>query len=229
MAESKLTEWSEKVLESNSVLFTILTTLAIAVGGLVEFGPPMIMSPSKTVQPIASVKPYSPLELAGRDIYVREGCYNCHSQMIRPFKWETDRFAGGSYGEIPYSKGGENVYDHPFQWGSKRTGPDLAHESQIKPSADWHKTHLINPRDTSPSSVMPAYPWLFAEGNGISAEGLKARMGAMNALWRLNQNTEEGLPYPESSFANVESDLAGKTEGDALVAYLLKLGRDTAE
>lgn len=227
MADSKMTQWSERVLESNSVLFTILTTVAILVGGVVELVPPMIMSPAKTVKPIASVKPYSPLELAGRDIYIREGCYNCHSQMIRPFKWETDRFAGGNYGEIPYSTGGENVYDHPFQWGSKRTGPDLAHESQIKPSADWHRAHLMNPRDTSPGSVMPAYPWLFQEGNGIDAEFLKKKMKGLNALWRLNQGTEEGLPYPETSFSDVDAQVQGKTEGDALIAYILKLGRDT--
>jgi cytochrome c oxidase cbb3-type subunit 2 len=229
LAESKLTEWSEKVLESNSVLFTILATLAIAVGGLVEVATPMIMTPTKTVKPIETVKPYSPLELAGRDIYVREGCYNCHSQMIRPFKWETDRFAGGNYGEVPYSKGGEYVYDHPFQWGSKRTGPDLSHESQIKPSAEWHKAHLIDPRDTSPGSIMPAYKWLFKEGNGISPESLKKHMKAMNTLWMLNQGTEVGLPYSEADFESVESVVSGKTEGDALIAYILKLGRDTAE
>jgi cytochrome c oxidase cbb3-type subunit 2 len=189
----------------------------------------MIMSPAATVKPIASVKPYSPLELAGRDVYVREGCYNCHSQMVRPFKWETDRFAGGNYGEIPYSKGGEYAYDHPFQWGSKRTGPDLAHESQIKPSADWHKVHMMNPRETSPGSVMPAYPWLFDEGNTVDAGLLKKKMNGLNMLWKLNHGTVEGLPYPEDSFAGVEAEVQGKTEGDALVAYLLKLGRDTAE
>ncbi len=229
MAESKLTEWSERVLESNSLLFTILATLAIAVGGIVEVATPMIMTPTRTVTPIESVEPYSALELAGRDIYVREGCYNCHSQMIRPFKWETDRFAGGNYGEVPYSKGGEFVYDHPFQWGSKRTGPDLSHESQIKASADWHRAHLIDPRDTSPGSIMPAYPWLFEEGNGINAESLKGHMKAMNSLWMLNQGTEVGLPYSDADFESVDSDVSGKTEGDALIAYLLKLGRDTAE
>lgn len=229
MAESPITRWSERVLESNGLLFSILTTIAVAVGGAVELLPPMFMSPQATVKPIASVKPYSPLELVGRDVYVREGCYLCHSQMVRPFKWETDRFAGGAYGEIGYSKGGEYVYDHPFQWGSKRTGPDLAHESQIKPSADWHKAHLINPRDTSPGSVMPAYPWIFDKSATINADRLKSSMNAMNTLWQLNQGTDKGLPYPPSSFDNVEEMVKGKTEGDALVAYILKLGRDTAK
>lgn len=228
MAQSKITEWSERVLEHNGILFAVLTTLALSVGGAVELLPPILMSPAKTVAPIASVKPYSPLELAGRDIYIREGCYNCHSQMVRPFKWETDRFAGGAYGEAPYSKAGEFVYDHPFQWGSKRTGPDLSHESQIKPSADWHKAHLINPRDTSPGSIMPAYPWLFEANATIDAAFLKKKMNAMNTLWRLNQGTDVGLPYPEDAFSNVDQEVSGKTEGDALIAYILKLGRDTA-
>lgn len=229
MAESPLTRFSEKYLESNGILFTVLTTIAVAVGGAVELIPPMVLSPAATVKPIEAVTPYTPLELAGRDIYVREGCYNCHSQMVRPFKWETDRFGGGNYGEAPYSKGGEYVYDHPFQWGSKRTGPDLAHESAIRPSYDWHRDHLMNPRDTSPGSVMPSYPFLFAEGRGIDGERLKAEMGALNTLWKLNQGTEVGLPFPEASFADVESQISGKTEGDALIAYLLKLGRDTKQ
>lgn len=229
MAESPITRWSERVLESNGLLFTILTTVAVAVGGAVELIPPMVMSPAATVKPIEEVKPYSPLELAGRDIFVREGCYNCHSQMVRPFKWETDRFGGGNYGEAPYTKGGESVYDHPFQWGSKRTGPDLAHEAAIRPSADWHERHLKDPRDTSPGSVMPAYPFLFDAGRTIDAETLKGKMQALNTLWKLNHGTEEGLPYPESSFSTVESQVQGKTEGEALIAYLLKLGRDTME
>jgi len=229
VAESKLTEWSEKILESNSVLFAVLTTVAVLIGGIVELVPPLVMSPAATVRPIESVTPYSALELAGRDIYVREGCYNCHSQMVRPFKWETDRFAGGSYGDAPYSKAGEFVYDHPFQWGSKRTGPDLAHESMIKPSAEWHKAHLMDPRETSPGSIMPAYPFLFAEGRGIDAAQLKANMEAMNALWMLNQGTEVGLPYSPEDLDGAAAAVEGQTEGDALVAYILKLGRDTAD
>jgi len=227
MSDSPLTRFSEKYLESNGILFTVLTTVAVAVGGAVELLPPIFMSPAATVPPIESVKPYTPLELAGRDVYVREGCYVCHSQMVRPFKWETDRFGGGNYGEAPYSKGGEYVYDHPFQWGSKRTGPDLAHEAAIRPSADWHRDHLMNPRDTSPGSVMPAYPFLFTEGRNVDPEFLKAKMGTLNILWKLNQGTDAGLPYPEASFNDVESQVSGKTEGDALIAYLLKLGRDT--
>jgi cytochrome c oxidase cbb3-type subunit 2 len=226
MAESAITRWSERVLESNSLLFTILTTVALIVGGAVELLPPMIMSPAATVTPIASVKPYTPVRLAGRDIYIREGCYNCHSQMIRPFKWETDRFAGGAYGEVPYSKAGEYVYDHPFQWGSKRTGPDLSHESQVNGNRDWHKRHLTNPRNTSKGSVMPAYAFLFQEGRGIDPERLKASMHAMNNLWVLNQGNDN-VPYSEADFESVDSALSGLTEGDALIEYLVGLGNDT--
>lgn len=226
MGHSPLTKWSEKYLESNGIVFTVLVTIAVSVGGAVELLPPLLMSPQATVPPIAAVKPYSPLELAGRTVYIREGCYNCHSQMIRPFKWETERFAGSNYPEAPYSKAGEYVYDHPFQWGSKRTGPDLSRTATLKPNEDWHKRHLIDPQSTSPGSVMPAYAFLFKEGRSIDKDLLVGSMKAMNTLWKLNQGTEVGLPYSDADFAGVDAAIAGKTEGDALVAYLLKLGRD---
>ena len=212
---SKIFE-SISTIESRGIMFPVLVTLAILVGGLVEVVPPFFLT--NTVKPIASVKPYSPLELAGRDVYIREGCNNCHSQMIRPFKWETDRFdPTRAYGDAPYSKGGEYVYDHPHLWGSKRTGPDLHHESQIQPSADWHRAHFINPRDTSPGSVMPAYPWLFEEQ--VDGETIAGRMSTLQVL---------GVPYSDEEIAAAAGEVNGKSEGDALIAYMLKLGRDTA-
>ena len=218
MSDSKLTK-SHTSLESKSALFAILTTLAILVGGLVEVLPPFLMSSDLYVKPIASVKPYSGLELAGRDLYIKEGCLNCHTQMIRPFKWETDRFdPNRAYGDAPYSKGGEYVYDRPFLWGSKRTGPDLWHESQIQPSADWHKTHLINPREVSQNSVMPAYPWLFE--NEVDADVVINKMETLKKFFN--------VPYSDDDFAKAREELKDATEGDAMIAYLLKLGRDTA-
>lgn len=202
----------------NAVKFTIYATIAVLIGGLFELVPPFFIT--QTVTPIASVKPYSPLELAGRDVYQQEGCNSCHTQMIRPFKWEVDRFDPNKvYGKHGYSKGGEYVYDHPFLWGSKRTGPDLAHESQIQPSASWHKDHLMNPRSTSNGSVMPAYPWLFEADNLVSAEQIKAHMEGLKKV---------GVPYTDEDFNKIASEVQGKTKGDALIAYLLKLGRDTA-
>ncbi len=158
-----------------------------------------------TTQPVAQLKPYTALQLAGRDVYLREGCYNCHSQMIRPLYSETLR-----YGH--YSVAGEFVYDHPFQWGSKRTGPDL-HRVGGKYSDEWHRLHLINPRDLVPESNMPAYPWL--EKAPVDAQGLPARMRAMQTL---------GVPYTDSEVASSTKDVEGKTELDALVAYLQVLG-----
>ncbi len=202
--------------ESRGVLFPVLVTCAILVGGLVEVVPPFFLS--ATVKPIASVTPYSPLELAGRDVYIKEGCNNCHSQMIRPFKWETDRFdPTRAYGDAPYSKGGEYVYDFPHLWGSKRTGPDLAHESQIQPSAEWHRAHFINPRDPSPGSIMPAYPWLFEQE--VDGESIAGRMKSLRIL---------GVPYTDEEIKAAPAAVAGQTDGDALIAYMLKLGRDTA-
>lgn len=205
--------------EKHGVKFTLYTTIAILIGGLFELVPPFFLT--KTAEPIQNVKPYNALELAGRDVYQKEGCNNCHTQMIRPFKWEVDRFdPGHSYGKDGYSKAGEYVYDHPFLWGSKRTGPDLAHESQIQPSAEWHKTHLINPRDTAKGSIMPAYPWLFEESSIIDASKIADHMRGLQKV---------GVPYTEEDISSAPTLLAGKTAGDALIAYLLKLGRDTAE
>ncbi len=206
-------------LESKGILFPVLVTLAVLVGGIFEVVPPFLMSPSKTVKKIESVKPYSPLELAGRDIYIREGCNNCHTQMIRPFKWETDRFdPNRKYGDTPYSLAGEYAYDHPFLWGSKRTGPDLAHEATIQPNADWQRAHLMNPRDTSPGSIMPAYPWLFE--NQVDASKVEAGMRALSSI---------GVPYTDNDFQKIQTEVSGRTEGDAMIAYLAKLGRDTVQ
>jgi cytochrome c oxidase cbb3-type subunit 2 len=213
-----LLDWFSKLTtpwESLSAKFTLFTVIAILIGGLFELVPPFFLA--QTVPPISSVTPYSPLELAGRDIYQKEGCGNCHTQMIRPFTWEVERFGGAHY-EVGYSQAGESVYEHPFLWGSKRTGPDLAHESQIQPSAEWHRTHMINPRETSPGSIMPAYPWLFE--NQLSASDIRDHMQGLKAV---------GVPYTQADFDSVETSVSGKTEGDAIIAYLLKLGRDTAK
>jgi cytochrome c oxidase cbb3-type subunit 2 len=176
---------------------------------------------SRTITPIASIKPFNPIELAGRNVYQREGCNNCHTQMIRPFKWEVDRFdPRKAYGTEGYSKSGEYVYDHPFLWGSKRTGPDLAHESQINPSEEWHKLHLIDPRSKSPGSIMPAYAWLFDEDAIVDAADIQNNMRGLATL---------GVPYSQEDIDSARYLLEGKTEGDALIAYLLKLGRDVAE
>ena len=208
--------WYEKLsakVESKSLRFIILTTIAILVGGLVEIPPFFMMG---TVQKIEAVKPYRPLELAGRDVYQREGCFYCHSQVIRPFKWETDRWdKNRDYGADPYSKAGEFVYEHPFLWGSKRTGPDLAHEASLNPNAAWHKAHLINPREVEPDSIMPAYPWLFEAE--VDVAQLQANMRALRKV---------GVPYTDEDIAAAEQ-AKGKTEGDALVAYLIAIGRDT--
>ncbi|PJZ70461.1 cytochrome-c oxidase, cbb3-type subunit II [Leptospira perolatii] len=205
--------------EKNGVKFTLYTTIAVLIGGIFELVPPFFLS--KTAEPISSVKPYSALELAGRDVYQKEGCNNCHTQMIRPFKWEVDRFdPQKSFGRDGYSKAGEFVFDHPFLWGSKRTGPDLSHESQIQASAEWHKTHLINPRDTASGSIMPGYPWLFEKEAELKISSVVSRMKALKAI---------GVPYSDADIQSATTEISGKTEGDALIAYLLKLGRDSAE
>jgi len=193
----------EKV-ETNNFLMIVLILLVIAVGGLVEIVP--LFFQKSTTEPIAGLKPYTALQVAGRDIYVREGCYNCHSQMIRPFRAETLR-----YGH--YSVAGEFVYDHPFQWGSKRTGPDL-HRVGGKYSDEWHRIHLNNPRDVVPESNMPAYSWL--EKNAADAGSIQAHMKALRTV---------GAPYSDDEIAKAPADLKGKTEMDALVAYLQSLGR----
>jgi cytochrome c oxidase cbb3-type subunit 2 len=217
----KFLNWFSEIADrwdTDAVKFTLYATIAVIIGGLFELIPPFFLAQS--VVPISSVKPYNALELAGRDIYTREGCNNCHTQMIRPFKWEVDRFdPQGVYGKEGYSKGGEYVYDHPFLWGSKRTGPDLSHESQIKPSVDWHKRHLINPQATVNNSIMPPYPWLFEESATLSVDSIVSNMKALSKV---------GVPYTEEDYSKAKELLDGKLEGDALIAYLMKLGKDTA-
>jgi len=190
-------------IEQNSWLMIILVVLTVAVGGLVEIVP--LFFQRQVTEPVAGVKPYEPLRLVGRDIYIREGCYNCHSQMIRPFRAETLR-----YGH--YSVGGESVYDHPFQWGSKRTGPDLARVGQ-RYSDEWHRVHFNNPRDVVPESNMPGYPWLAR--NSVEGADVQARMRAL---------TRVGVPYSEAEIAAAPEALKGKSELDALIAYLQGLG-----
>jgi len=190
-------------IETNNFLMIVLITLVIAVGGLVEIVP--LFFQKSTTQPIEGLKPYSALQLAGRDVYVKEGCYNCHSQMIRPFLAETLRYG-------PYSVAGEFVYDRPFQWGSKRTGPDL-HRVGGRYSDEWHRIHLINPRDLVPESNMPAYPWL--ERKNVDENGMPRRMEVLRTL---------GAPYTDEEIAASVQDVRGKTEMDALIAYLQVLG-----
>lgn len=196
-------KFSHEWIEKNPWLLIGLVLLVISVGGLVEIVP--LFFQKSTTEPVAGLKPYSPLRLVGRDIYIREGCYNCHSQMIRPFRAETER-----YGH--YSVAGEFVYDHPFQWGSKRTGPDLARVGG-RYSDEWHRSHLDNPRDLVPESNMPSYPWLAA--NRLVPEQVVPKMRAMK---RLN------VPYTEEEIAQAPAQLADKTEQDALIAYLQGLG-----
>ncbi|MBC7208297.1 MULTISPECIES: cytochrome-c oxidase, cbb3-type subunit II [Methyloversatilis] len=197
MAASK-----HEAIERNVGLLAILTVITIAIGGLVEIVP--LFFQHSTTEPVKGVEPYSPLRLAGRDIYVREGCYNCHSQMIRPFRAETER-----YGH--YSVAGEFVYDRPFQWGSKRTGPDLARVGG-RYSDEWHRVHLINPRDVVPESNMPGFPWL---DRPVDASTIEQRMRALTVV---------GTPYTEEQMKGAAAELKGKTEMDALIAYLQGLG-----
>jgi cytochrome c oxidase cbb3-type subunit 2 len=195
---------THETIEKNTPLLMVLIILAIIWGGLVEIVP--LWFQRSTTQPVDGLKPYSAVQLIGRDIYVREGCYNCHSQMIRPFRAETER-----YGH--YSVAGEFVYDRPFQWGSKRTGPDLARVGG-RYSDDWHRAHLNNPRDLVPESNMPGYPWLAttpADGAGL----VQAKMTALRKL---------GHPYSDIEINEAPAALAGKTESDALIAYLQVLG-----
>jgi len=194
----------EKV-ETNTALLIILILLVAAIGGLVQIVPLYFM-PS-TTQAVEGIEPYDALRLAGRDIYVREGCYLCHSQMIRPFRAETER-----YGH--YSVAGEFVYDRPFQWGSKRTGPDLARVGG-RYSDDWHRVHLINPRDVVPESIMPGYPWL--DETPADASDIKRKMEVLNLM---------GDPYTPEQIENAPAMLEGKTELDAIIAYMQGLGTD---
>jgi cytochrome c oxidase cbb3-type subunit 2 len=196
---------SHEKVETNVGWMAILIAVVISFGGLAEIVP--LMYQAETVQPLPGVKPYPALELAGRDIYVREGCYNCHSQMVRTLRFETERFGH-------YSLAGESVYDRPFQWGSKRTGPDLARIGG-RYSDDWHRVHLLNPRDVVPASNMPAYPWLM-EAMVDPAE-VTARMRALQTL---------GDPYTDEEIEGAAAAVAGKSEMDALIAYLQGLGRN---
>lgn len=194
---------SHEKIETNNFLMIVLILLVLLVGGLVEIVP--LFFQKSTTEPLKGVLPYTALQLAGRDVYVREGCYNCHSQMIRPFRAETLR-----YGH--YSVAGESVYDHPFQWGSKRTGPDLARVGG-KYSDDWHRTHLNNPRDVVPESNMPAYPWL--EKTLVDAEVMPQHMKSLRIV---------GVPYTDEQIAKSVEDVKGKTELEATIAYLQVLG-----
>lgn len=201
---------THEIVEKNVGLMAILILLVISVGGLVEIVPLFFMS--ETTEPAPGVKKYSALDIEGRDVYVREGCFNCHSQMIRPFRAETER-----YGH--YSVAGESVYDHPFQWGSKRTGPDLARVGG-RYSDDWHLAHLINPRDVVPESNMPSYPWL-AE-TVLDGKGTADKMRALNVV--VGATCPKCDLYSEEDMANAEKAVAGKTEAEALISYLQGLG-----
>ncbi|MCB1724807.1 MAG: cytochrome-c oxidase, cbb3-type subunit II [Gammaproteobacteria bacterium] len=201
---------SHEVVEKNVGLLAILVILVISVGGLVEIVPLFFLT--DTTAPAPGVSRYSALRLEGRDIYIREGCYNCHSQMIRPFRAETER-----YGH--YSVAGESVYDHPFQWGSKRTGPDLARVGG-RYSDDWHFVHLNNPRDVVPESNMPAYSWL--GHNTLSGADTAAKMKALNIA--IGATCPSCELYTDEDMANAQKAVEGKTEAQALVAYLQGLG-----
>ena len=201
--ENSTSTLSHEKIETSNFLMIVLILLVLLAGGMVEIVP--LFFQKSTTEAIPGVQPYTPLQLAGRNIYTREGCYNCHSQMIRPFRAETLR-----YGH--YSVAGESVYDHPFQWGSKRTGPDLARVG-AKYSDEWHRIHLTNPRDLVPESNMPAYPWL--EKNLVDAASLPAHMQALRRV---------GVPYTDVQIAAASEEVKGKTELDATIAYLQMLG-----
>lgn len=191
------------VVEKNLGLMAALTFVAISFGGLVEIVPLFFLK--DTTEPVEGLKPYTALQLEGRDIYIREGCNVCHSQMIRPLRAETER-----YGH--YSVAGEFVYDHPHLWGSKRTGPDLARVGQ-RYSDEWHRAHLYNPRDVVPESKMPSYPWLL--DNLVDSTYTRKKMEVMVQL---------GVPYTDEDLEGAKYQVKGKTEMDALIAYLQNLG-----
>ncbi|WP_374676384.1 cytochrome-c oxidase, cbb3-type subunit II [Ideonella sp.] len=202
MAQTHSVSGHEKI-ETSNFLMIVLILVAVAIGGLVEIVP--LFFQRSTTQPVEGLKPYSALQLAGRDVYIREGCYNCHSQMVRPFRAETLRYG-------PYSVAGEFVYDHPFQWGSKRTGPDL-HRVGGRYSDEWHRVHLNNPRDVVPESNMPAYPWLATAS--VNPADMAPKMKALRVV---------GVPYTDDEIAKAADEVKGKTELDAVVAYLQVLG-----
>jgi len=194
---------SHEVVETNIGLMAVLILLVISIGGLVEIVPLFFLQ--STTEPVDGLEPYTALQLEGRDVYIREGCYLCHSQMIRPFRAETER-----YGH--YSVAGEFVYDHPFQWGSKRTGPDLARVGG-RYSDDWHRVHFMNPRDVVPESNMPSFPWL--DENVLDGKLTPKKLEVMRTL---------GVPYTDDDIAGATAAVKGKTELDALIAYLQNLG-----
>jgi cytochrome c oxidase cbb3-type subunit 2 len=202
MAQAHNPTGHEKI-ETSNLLMIVLILIAVAIGGIVEIVP-LFFQRSMT-QAAPGLAPYTPLQLAGRDIYIREGCYNCHSQMVRPFRSETLRYG-------PYSTAGEFVYDHPFQWGSKRTGPDLQRVGG-RYTDEWHRTHLNNPRDLVPESNMPAYPWLARAT--IDAAEMPTKLKALRRL---------GVPYTDADVAGASEAVKGRNELDALVAYLQVLG-----
>jgi len=191
------------LIEKNVGLMAILIAVAVSFGGLAEIVP--LMFSSASVEPVAGMRPYTASQLEGRDIYIREGCYNCHSQMIRPFRAETERYGS-------YSVAGEAVYDHPFQFGSKRTGPDLARIGG-RYTDEWHRVHLLNPRDVVPESNMPAYPWLAS--NVVDASATAQKMEGLRMV---------GVPYSDAEIADAAAQVAGKTELDVLVTYLQYVG-----
>ena len=190
-------------IEKNIGLMIVLIVIVVSIGGLVQIVP--LFFQQSTTEAVAGLEPYTPLRLAGRDVYIREGCYLCHSQMIRPFRAETER-----YGH--YSVAGEFVYDRPFQWGSKRTGPDLARVGG-RYSDEWHRVHMINPRDVVPESIMPGYPWL--EETPADARHIGRKLEVLRTL---------GAPYTDAQITNAAAELEGKTEMDAIIAYLQGLG-----
>ena len=194
---------SHEKIETNNFLMIVLILIVLAIGGLVEIVP--LFFQKSTTEPIKGLQPYTALQVIGRDIYVREGCYNCHSQMIRPFRAETLRYG-------PYSVAGEFVYDRPFQWGSKRTGPDLARVGG-KYSDEWHRIHLNNPRDLVPESNMPAYSWL--EKTPADDSTIKAHMTGLRTV---------GTPYTDEQINGAAAQVKGKTEMEAVIAYLQVLG-----
>ena len=198
------TGFTHEKVETNNFLMIVLILLVIAIGGLVEIVP--LFFQKSTTEAVNGVEPYDAMQLVGRDIYIREGCYNCHSQMIRPFRAETLR-----YGH--YSVAGEFVYDHPFQWGSKRTGPDL-HRVGGKYSDEWHRIHLNNPRDVVPESNMPAYSWL--ETSKVDDTVVAQRMSALRKV---------GVPYSDEEIAGAQAQVKDKTEMEAVISYLQVLGR----
>jgi cytochrome c oxidase cbb3-type subunit 2 len=202
MANNHTPSGHEKI-ETSNFLMIVLILITVSFGGLVEIVP--LFFQRSTTQPVEGLKPYTALQLAGRDVYLREGCYNCHSQMIRPFRAETLRYGA-------YSVAGEFVYDHPFQWGSKRTGPDL-HRVGGRYSDEWHRVHLNNPRDVVPESIMPAYPWL--QEATLNPADLAPKMKALRAV---------GVPYSDDEIAKAGDEVKGKNELEAVIAYLQVLG-----